>query len=306
MTLLKAYKMYLKVAWEVPLDQAPPAPVLEDGAPLDQDRDFLELSPEGESVEEEIKQPPSVRKWCRENYINANRMARVRRTSRQIWTTLQQITRPLQHRRDDLAPPQHHAKRQTKLEAKLEKESQKIEEDVDTSMTEIDDVAPPHQSINARESRYSRISKSADKATDEPPHESSHHEQDGGFIQRIRQQEAIDRLEPHVRRFPTEEENIMMSLAIGNFVNLAIRAKQGDNVYVSCFATTKKFAKISQESFLGAYGASSKLPNVVMYDEMFQSSHEARFMKLNLVNKIPDSVFTRIKELHGNQIKYCL
>jgi hypothetical protein len=97
----------------------------------------------------------------------------------------------------------------------------------------------------------------------------------------------------------------MMALAIGNYVNLAIKAKQGDSTYVSCFATTKKFAKISQESFLTAHG-SGKLPNVVMYDEMFQSSHEARFMKLNLVNKIQDSVFNRIKELHGNQIKYCI
>jgi pre-mRNA-splicing factor ATP-dependent RNA helicase DHX15/PRP43 len=303
MTLLKTYKIYMKVAEKIPLDEAAPEPTLEDGAPIDAEQELLELSPEGESPEEDIKQPPSVRKWCRENYINANRMARVRRTSRQIWTTLQQIVRPLQHRREDLAAPQ--AKRQSKLEHKLEKNNENIEKDVDTSMTELDDVVPMQSKQSKQtskssyhESLYSRISKTAELPEQEV------HLQSGGFIQRIQQQEAVDRLEPHVRRFPTEEENIMMSLAIGNFVNLAIRTKQGD-AYVSCFAATKKFAKISQESFLTGYG-SGKQPNIVMYDEMFQSSHEARFMKLNLVNKIPDSVFNRIKELYGNQIKYCI
>ena len=306
MTLLKAYKIYMKVAEKIPLDEAAPEPTLEDGAPIEAEQELLELSPEGESPEEDIKQPPSVRKWCRENYINANRMSRVRRTSRQIWTTLQQIVRPLQHRREDLAAPQ--AKRQSKLEHKLEKNNENIEKDVDTSMTELDDVVPMQskqtkQTSNSsyHESLYSRISKTA-----ELPEQKAHLQEDqsGGFIQRIQQQEVVDRLEPHVRRFPTEEENIMMSLAIGNFVNLAIRTKQGD-AYVSCFAATKKFAKISQESFLTGYG-SGKQPNIVMYDEMFQSSHEARFMKLNLVNKIPESVFARIKELHGSQIKYCI
>jgi len=309
MTLLKTYNIYMKVAEKIPLDETAPEPTLENGAPIEAEQELLELSPEGESPEEDIKQPPSVRKWCRENYINANRMARVRRTSRQIWTTLQQIVRPLQHRREDLAAPR--AKRQSKLEHNLEKNNENIEKDVDTNMTELDNVVPMQSKQSKQtkqssksshhESLYSRISKTA-----ELPEQDTHLQeaQSGGFIQRIQQQEAVDRLEPHVRRFPTEEENIMMSLAIGNFVNLAIRTKQGD-AFVSCFATTKKFAKISQESFLTGYSY-GKLPNIVMYDEMFQSSRDARFMKLNLVNKIPDSVFNRIKELYGNQIKYCI
>jgi hypothetical protein len=311
MTLLKAYKMYMKIAEKIPLDEVAPEHTLDMEGTNAAKLELLELETgeEANLEQEEIKQPPSVRKWCRENYINANRMARVRRTSRQIWITLQQIVRPLQHRREDLAAPK--AKRQSKLEAKLEKENKKIEKDVDTSMTEVDDVVSRYSShTNNLETRYSRLSSSASHPDKEelelkPELKSkSKSAQEGGFIQRIKQQEVVDRLEPNVRRFPTEEENIMMSLAIGNFVNFAIRAKQGD-AYVSCFAATKKFAKISQESFLTGYG-SGKLPNIVMYDEMFQSSHEARFMKLNLVNKIPDSVFNRIKELYGAQIKYCL
>jgi len=104
----------------------------------------------------------------------------------------------------------------------------------------------------------------------------------------------------NVKRFATEDENIMMSLAIGNFVNLAVKAKQGDNVYVSCFAQTKKFAKINKDSFLNTY------PKIVMYDEMFMSSRDAKFLKLNIVGKIPDNVFARIKELYGQYIKYCV
>ena len=330
MTLFKAYKMYLKIAGTKPTDDISPEATLEMEGSAAAEQELLELASGEEAhldnLGEDIKQQPGVRKWCRENYVNANRMVRVRRTSQQIWITLQQIVRPLQHRRDSLKAPNHRSKLEAKIEtkqeakleskqeAKIEKEIEKIEEDVDTSMTEINDVPPPPKhstnhsiksSHSARESLYSRLSKAASKLDNEEQ-DAYTSEQAGGFIKRIQQQEQIDRLEPHVRRFPTEEENIMMALAIGNFVNLAIRAKQGDSVYVSCFATNKKFAKVSQESFLTSYGTSSKLPSIVMYDEIFQSSHEARFMKLNLVSKIPDSIFARIKELYGAHIKYCI
>ena len=91
-----------------------------------------------------------------------------------------------------------------------------------------------------------------------------------------------------------------MSLAIGNFINIAIKTKQENNIYVSCFATNKKFARISQDSFLVKPG------KIIMYDEMFQTSRDAKFMKLNMVNNIPDKVFQRIKELYGGHIRYCM
>ena len=56
----------------------------------------------------------------------------------------------------------------------------------------------------------------------------------------------------------------------------------------------------NKDSFLNSY------PKVIMYDEMFMSSKDAKFLKLNIVSKIPDNVFQRIKELHGQYIKYCL
>ena len=45
---------------------------------------------------------------------------------------------------------------------------------------------------------------------------------------------------------------------------------------------------------------------IIMYDEMFMSSRDAKFLKLNIVGKIPDNVFQRVRELHGQYIKYCL
>jgi hypothetical protein len=288
MTLLKAYRMYLKVAAKLPVDELMPEATVD---MLGNDADDLMMPlEEGErgetNAEEEVKVAPSVRKWCREHYLNANRMRRVQMMSRQLYYTLQKIVRPV-------------VPKTPRKQSKLEKLDTQLEEDVDANMTEVEE--PTRESI-----RYSKIS----KVPDSKP--SSHHEspeppieQEGGFMQRIRAQEAADRLETNVRRFATEDENIMMALSVGNFVNFGIKAKQGDNVYVSCFAQTKKFAKINEDSFLVAH-TKGKLPNVILYDEMFQSSHEARFMKLNLVNKIPDTVFARIKEQYGTFIKYCI
>jgi len=117
----------------------------------------------------------------------------------------------------------------------------------------------------------------------------------------IKEQEKAEKLEPFpVKRFQTEDENIMMCLAMGNYINCGIRNKSGNDVYVSCFATNKKFARISQDSFVVKPG------KIIMYDEMFQTSRDAKFMKLNMVNNIPDKVFQRIKELYGGHIRYCM
>lgn len=296
MTLLKAYRMYLKVATKL----APNAELIPEATVdmIGDAGDLVMVLPEegGEQNAEELKQAPSVRKWCKEHYINANRMARVRFMSKQLYYTLQQIVRPV-------VPKEAKPKKQSipKKQSKLEKQEKQLEQDIDANMTEIEE--PTRESI-----RYSRIAKVPDSKPMELAkleEQEQEQEQTGGFMQRIHAQEGIDRLESNVRRFATEDENIMMALGIGNFVNFAIKAKQGDNVYVSCFAQTKKFAKINQDSFLVAH-ARGKLPNIIMYDEMFQSSHDARFMKLNLVNKIPDNVFARINEQYGAFIKYCI
>jgi len=124
----------------------------------------------------------------------------------------------------------------------------------------------------------------------------------GGYLKQIKEQEKMEKMEPFpVKRFQTEDENIMMCMAIGNFINIAIKSsKQSNDVYVSCFAQNKKFARISRDSFLIKPG------KLIMYDEMFMSSQDAKFMKLNLVNNLPEKIFQRIKELYGGHIKYCI
>lgn len=307
MTLLNAYRMYLKVATKLPDDKALPEAqidMLGDNA-VDLEIPLLE---DNEPNPSELKQAPSVRKWCKEHYINANRMARARFMSKQLYYTLQQIVRPLQPKTPN-TPNTHNTPNKDTHKSKLEKQEEQLEQDIDANMTEIEE--PTRESI-----RHSKISKVPDSKPEKQNLASIHekaktheqepaHEQEGGFMQRIREQEVVNRLEPNVRRFATEDENIMMSLGIGNFVNFATKSKQGDNVYVSCFAQTKKFAKINEDSFLVAH-TKGKMPNIIMYDEMFQSRLDARFMKLNLVNKIPDNVFARIKEQYGAFIKYCL
>ena len=310
MTLLNAYRMYLKVATKLPDDKALPeanVDMLGDDA-----GDLAAIQGLEEDIEpnpDELKQAPSVRKWCKEHYINANRMAKARFMSKQLYYTLQQIVRPLQPKQPK--QPKQHLSANKQL--KLEKQDVQLEQDINANMTEIEE--PTRESI-----RYSKIAKVPDSKPEEPKiasirekeqeqeqkqEQKQEQEQEGGFMQRIRAQEEVNRLESNVRRFATEDENIMMSLGIGNFVNFATKSKQGDNVYVSCFAQTKKFAKINEESFLVAH-TKGKLPNIIMYDEMFQSRLDARFMKLNIVNKIPDNVFERIKEQYGVFIKYCI
>ena len=124
---------------------------------------------------------------------------------------------------------------------------------------------------------------------------------EGGFLQRIEEQEAIDKLEPVVKRFDNEDDNILMSLAIGNFVNFAkLSSKPGDNTYTSCFAKDKKIGKINKDSFLTSH------PKLIMYDELFCGMRGAKFVKINIVNKIPDHIFNQIKLLYDKKINYTI
>ena len=91
-----------------------------------------------------------------------------------------------------------------------------------------------------------------------------------------------------------------MALAIGNFINLA-KLKQGyKDVYESCFAEKKKIAKINDTTFLNGN------PNIIMYNELFMSNINTKFLKLNMVNKLSNNVWEKIKENYGKFIKSCL
>ena len=126
----------------------------------------------------------------------------------------------------------------------------------------------------------------------------------GGFIRRIEKEEEMDKLEPNVKRFEKEDDNIMMALAIGNFVNISSlsngKGQGGKNMYVSCFATKKTPCRIDMDSFVRGN------PQIVLFEEIFMSSEDARVLKLNMVNILPNNVWERIKSEYGKYIKFCV
>ena len=124
--------------------------------------------------------------------------------------------------------------------------------------------------------------------------------QSGGFIRQINKEEELEKLESNVKRFPKEEDNIMMVLGIGNFVNLAKLKKGFNDIYESCFAEKKQMAKINMDSFI------KDNPPIIMYHELFMSNINTKFLKLNMVNKIPNNVWEKLKQDYGKFIKYCI
>ena len=212
-----------------PLQTAPPKDEILDVLDV---LDVKDIAPDDIKTKKD-KDPPEVKKWCRDNYLNSNKLHDVKRISKQLYDTLMKIVRPYNNYNDKKYP---------------------------------------------------------DKMS-------------GGFLQRIEQQEAVNKLEPVVKRFDNEDDNILMSLAIGNFVNFAIKSSSNssDNTYTSCFAKDKtKLCKINKDSFLTSY------PKLIMFDELFCGMRGAKFVKINIVNKIPDHIFNQLKLLYGNKINYTI
>ena len=110
----------------------------------------------------------------------------------------------------------------------------------------------------------------------------------------------MEKLEKNVKRFDKEDDNIMMALAIGNFVNIAALGKGQRDTYVSCFALKKIPCKIDRDSFVRLN------PKIVLFEEIFMSALDARMLKLNMVNVLPNNVWERIKNEYEKYIKFCI
>lgn len=272
MSMLTAYKMYVNydsTLKEKKLEQTigPPnynIPEIEVFS-INKDDDDDE-----DENQDDMKSSPSMNKWCREHYISAHKMAKVRKISGDLYRTLQTTLRPYQSRKP------------FKELSKEEKTSVNIIE-VNEVLDKIELNLPIDNTI--------------------PDINMTKKIQLGGFIRQINKEEEIAKLEPNVKRFINEEDNIMMALAIGNFVNMAKlkKAKHNSNdVYESCFAEKKKMAKINDKSFIKGN------PPIIMYHELFMSNIGSKFLKLNMVNKLPNNVWEKIKKDYGDFIKYCL
>ena len=279
MSLLKAYKMYLAFALKVKEDKEKDnKKTIQSKLEINTIREE-EFTLDDEENEYDIKSNPSLSKWCREHYVNPRKMAKVRKISGDLYRTLQTALNPYQYRKPYKELSRADKKRVSIIE---------VNEVLDT-LEQEPDLSPLLQL-----SPLSTLQSSSEIIEQEVK------EQEGGFIRRIRKEEELKKLEPNVIRFDNEEDNIMMSLGIGNFINLAKLKKGYKDVYESCFAEKKKLAKINSESFI------EDNPPIIMYHELFMSNEYGKFLKLNMVNKLPPHVWEKIKKEYGKFINYCL
>lgn len=304
MTMLKTYREYLKIAGAKTDEEKVVGAGVVGGAGVggvvggavagEELIDFLandDVEPEFENIK------PSVKKWCREHFLNANKLSQAKKTSQQLYFTLQQVLRPFQANRDNRDP--HNAQdkwinKNLRKMSKAEKEKVVVDE-VNSVMDEVD----PNFNLDDEIIKEMEKAEKLKKEEMEKMKKATDTEQLGGYIRQIEKEEEMQRLEPNVMRFEREEDNIMMALAIGNFINLSKKVKPYNDVYSSCFAQDKKFTKVNKDTFLRSS------PDIVMYDEIFMFQEHAKFLKLNMVNKLPDNVWNRIKEMYGKYIKSC-
>ena len=297
MTMLKTYREYLKIAGAKTDEEKVVGAGVVGGAGVggvvggavagEELIDFLandDVEPEFENIK------PSVKKWCREHFLNANKLSQAKKTSQQLYFTLQQVLRPFQAKRE----PRDFNKQLRKM-SKAEKEKVVVDE-VNSVMDEVD----PNFNLDDEIIKEMEKAEKLKKEEMEKMKKVTDTEQLGGYIRQIEKEEEMQRLEPNVMRFEREEDNIMMALAIGNFINLSKKVKPYNDVYSSCFAQDKKLAQANRDTFLRSS------PDIVMYDEIFMFIEHAKFLKLNMVNKLPDNVWQRIKDMYGKYIKGCL
>ena len=281
MSMLKAYKMYLRVVGEnkekeILQKEQDALHEQQDNNVINEndiipDIDELAEIDNNEQNDNHIK--PGVKKWCRDNYVNARAFNEVRRVSRQLYQTLQLIVRPYQGDGND----RWNKKGQSRNVSKKEMKEAKSIMEVNSVLDELNPGVPIEMNLGKETQIMS-----------------------GGYMRRIEEEEQAAKLEKNVKRFNNEDDNIMMALGIGNIVNLAIKIKGQRDTYTSCFAQVKKQCKFDRDTMLKGF------PEIVMYGELFMGQVDARMLKLNLVNTIPDSVFNRIKENYGQYIKYCI
>ena len=96
----------------------------------------------------------------------------------------------------------------------------------------------------------------------------------------------------NIQKFKTMEENVLMSLAIGNIVNFARYDTADKSLYRSIFAKIKKDCKLNSETLCIKPG------KIVMYGEIFMGSIDSRYLKLNMINNIPEHILQQIKKIY--------
>ena len=236
-----------------------------------------------ETIEDEEEMPiqtnKNIKKWCYNNYLNPNILARAKRISNQLYITLQKTIK-LNTSRNTY----NKSIKKTTL-SKITNTNLDSFMSVDTVITELESQQVIH--------KFSKHQDETRKIMDKYTHTLTKSNTYTKTKKKINLSTQVGgNMHMHTQRFKTMDENILMSLAIGNIVNFAICDKTDNTVYRSIFAKIKKDCKINIDTFCNRPG------KIIMFGEIFIGSIDTRYMKMNFINNIPDNILLQIRKIY--------
>lgn len=104
---------------------------------------------------------------------------------------------------------------------------------------------------------------------------------------------------PNAKMFNTKEENVLMSLAHGLYINIAKHMNQ--RKYLSCYPIEKTFCMPDPKTSMSL----TQMPAFIFYNELFMMREGQKDLKLNFITKMPTSILTEIKSLYQKYIGDC-
>ena len=104
---------------------------------------------------------------------------------------------------------------------------------------------------------------------------------------------------PNVKLFKSKEENILMAISHGLFINIA--TKMPNNKYVACYPIEKSYCQVDMNSTLSL----KVKPSIMLYYELFMLREGQKVLKLNCITKLPMTVSTEMKHLYESYISDC-
>jgi HrpA-like RNA helicase len=104
---------------------------------------------------------------------------------------------------------------------------------------------------------------------------------------------------PTAKMFKTKEENILMSLAHGLYINIAKHISQ--KRYITCYPIKKTFCLPDPKTTMPL----TQMPSFLFYNELFMMREGQKDLKLNFITKFPTIVTDEIKVLYEKYIGDC-
>ena len=104
---------------------------------------------------------------------------------------------------------------------------------------------------------------------------------------------------PNAKMFNTKEENVLMSLAHGLYINNAKHINQ--RKYLACYPIEKTSSMPDPKTSMSL----TPMPAFIFYNELFMMREGQKDLKLNFITKMPTSILTEIKVLYEKYIGDC-